>query len=71
MFDYSKLRGLIVEKYGTCTAFAAKAGWTPGQLSARLTNKTPFTSDEIVKVKDLLGIDPDQIAAYFFTLAVR
>lgn len=71
MFNYSKLRGLIVEKYGTCAAFASKIGWTPGQLSARLNNKTPFSSADIVTVMDLLEIDADQMQTYFFTLSVR
>ena len=68
-FDHSKLRGRIVEKFGTCGAFAETAGYTKAQLSARLTNAVHFDTDEIIAlcVPDLLDIPAHEIPVYFFT----
>lgn len=71
IFDYDKLKGRIVEKYSTRTAFAEAAGFSKGQLHCRLNNKTPFKSEEIVVTCDLLSIPADQIGTYFFTVKVR
>ncbi len=71
MFDFDKLKGLIVEKYGTRAAFAKALGISPGQLSVRLSGAVHFKSPEIVKAAKLLGINPESIGAYFFTLKVR
>ena len=70
-FEYSKLIGFIVEKYGTRRAFAEALGWTDTKLSARLNNAVPFSTVEINQVCALLGIPDEDIAAYFFTPKVR
>lgn len=72
-FDFRKLEGRIVEKFGTRTAFAEKAGFTRSQLSARLNNKVCFGSDEVVRLcaPDLLDIPAAEIPAYFFTSMFR
>lgn len=71
MFDFDKLKGLIVEKYGTRAAFAKALGLTPGQLSVRLSGAVHFKSPEIVKTTELLGIKSSDIGVYFFTPKVR
>ena len=72
-FDYRKLEGRIVEKFGTRSAFAVAAGFTNTQLSARLNNKVFFDSDEIVRMSrpELLDIPAVEIPVYFFTLDFR
>lgn len=72
-FDFSKLIGRIVERFGTRTAFATAAGFTDPMLSSRLNNKTPWGCDEIVHVSqpDLLDIQPMEYGVYFFTPKVR
>lgn len=72
-FDFSKLRGRIVEKFGTCAAFAAAAGFTEPTLSAKLNNKSMFTMVEIHTIiqPELLDIPADEIGVYFFTPEVR
>lgn len=70
-FNYSKLIGLIVEKYGTRGAFATALGWTESKLSTRLNNVVPFSTVEINQVCTLLAIPDESIAAYFFTPEVR
>lgn len=70
-FEYNKLVGRIVEKYGTRTAFAAAVGMTESALSARLNNKTPFSAPEISRACAALGIPESDISTYFFTLKVE
>lgn len=65
-FDYSKLLGRIVEKYGTRQAFARAYGISDGGLNMKLGNKRPFTQAEIYRCMDLLDIkNPSE---YFFKL---
>lgn len=73
IFDFSKLIGRIVEKFGTRAAFAEAAGYSRSQLSARLNGAIYFPSDEIRKLcgPELLDIPTEEIPAYFFTLKVR
>ena len=72
-FDFSKLTGRIVEKFGTRANFAAAAGYTKSQLSDRLNNRVPFPANEIRKLCDpeLLDLQLSDIPTYFFTLKVR
>lgn len=72
-FDFRKLEGRIVEKFGTRGAFAKAAGFTKSQLSARLNNKVYFDADEICKLcaPGLLDIPETDIPSYFFTRAFR
>lgn len=70
-FEYSKLQGLIIEKFGTRSAFAEALGWSDSKLSARLNNVVPFSTVEINQACTLLSIADEDIAAYFFTPKVR
>lgn len=72
-FNFSKLRGRIVERFGSASAFAKVAGFTDPALSARLNNKTPWSCDEIhaVCVPEILDIPPEEIHVYFFKPLVR
>jgi len=67
-FNYSKLRGRIVEKYGTCVNFATAMGWSKTQLSSRLNNVVPFSGPEIKEAAKLLEIPGAEIDAYFFAV---
>lgn len=70
-FDYSKLRGRIVEKFGTHTAFAKALGLSQKSLSAKITGKVYFSQDEMNTAIDLLDISPNEINKYFFTPKVQ
>jgi len=69
-FDLSKLRGRIVEKYGSDGNFADALGILPQQLSPKLTGKTGITKEDIVEWCELLEIPVEKIGVYFFTLKV-
>ena len=68
-FSYRKLKGRIVEQFGTQGAFAKEMGIPPQRLSSRLSGKTNFNPGEIVCISYLLEIPKDEIGAFFFTLA--
>lgn len=69
-FDYNKLRGRIVEKFGSQSKFAEKFGISENTMSLKLNNKVRFTSNDIVKMTDLLDIPPGEVGVYFFTKKV-
>lgn len=68
-FDFRKLIGRIVEKFGTRRAFCEYVGVPESVLSYRLANKTRFTMDEIYRYiqADCLDIPVEEIGVYFFT----
>lgn len=68
-FDYSRLRGRIIEKYGTFTAFAAATGQKKSNLSSKLSNKARISSEEMVSwsAPNRLDIAPAELYAYFLT----
>lgn len=70
-FDYSKLRGRIVEKFGTQQAFAKALGVSARTLSLKMNNRIPFGQGEIDSAITLLDATPQDIKAYFFTKAVQ
>ena len=56
LFDYSKLRGRIVEKIGSQYAFAAMIKMSEKTLSLKINNKVAFTQDEICRILRKLEI---------------
>lgn len=70
-FDFSKLRGLIKEKFGSDAKFAQELGLSTSGLSGRLNNKVPWRTEEIPRACELLGIHAAAISVYFFTQKVR
>lgn len=66
IFDYSKLRGKIKEKFNTQDNFASALGIGRVSLSQRLNNQIEFNDREILKAIGLLGLTSDDISEYFF-----
>lgn len=69
-FNYRKLRGRIVEKFGSMTAFADALGVSKQVISRKLNNKDGFTRDKILEWSEALEIPAEDYAAYFFTQKV-
>ena len=65
-YNYKKLRGRIIEKYGTQENCSKEIGISPNSLSLKMTGKTGFSRDDIIKWCELLDISSDEIGAYFF-----
>lgn len=76
-FDYSKLKGKIIELYGTQGNFSEKLKLSDTAVSNKLNNKVPFTQPEIYEILTLLGFDPKDddfsinLKQYFFTPKVE
>ena len=72
-FDFSKLSGRIVEKFGTRGNFAAAVGIGESSLSEKLNNKRAMDSNEIMEwsAPGLLDIPPEKLHIYFLTPKVR
>lgn len=66
-YDYSKLRGRIIEKFGTIGNFQKHLNISNVVLSKKLNNKVRLSHDDITQWADLLEIPMDQIGVYFFT----
>lgn len=66
VYDYSKLRGRIVEKYGSQGNFSRALGISQVALSRKLNNIVDFRQDEILKSISLLDIPNTDLGAYFF-----
>lgn len=66
-FDFSKLRGRIIEKYGSQAAFAKKMGISNNTFSLKMNNKVRFTTNDIALISDILDIAESSIGEYFFT----
>ena len=63
---YNKLRGKIIEKYTTQGVFAEKIGLSETSVSNKMTGKTGFNQEDIVKWCEALEIPLDEAGAYFF-----
>lgn len=70
-FEYSKLKGRIIEFFGTQGNFAKAAGMSERTLSCKLNNKIPFTQKEILLISELLQINTSNLDKYFFTIKVQ
>lgn len=72
-FDYSKLRGRIIEKFGSIKAFAEAYGLTPVTMSNKLNGKVSVSTDDIVRMSapEFLDIPPSEYHTYFFTPKVH
>ena len=68
VFDYSKLKGRIKEKFNNQRDFAKALCISEVALTNKLNNRTKFNQDEILKCIDLLVIDLEEIPLYFFTI---
>lgn len=65
--DYSKLRGRIVEKYGTLTEFSKHIKISRVALNGKLHDQIKISRDDILEWSKLLDIPQDELGAYFFT----
>lgn len=70
-FDYSKLKGRIVEKYSTQYAFAGKMGWSERTLSLKLNGIRAWKQPEICRALFLLELSREDINDYFFKEKVQ
>ena len=65
-FDYSKLRGRIVEMFGSQKEFSKAMNISQATLTSKLTGLTYFSQSEISRAGTLLRLEPESISSYFF-----
>lgn len=66
-YSYNKLKGRIVEQYGTQGNLAKKIGISKNSMSKKLTGKTEFSQSDIEQWAELLNIERKDYGEYFFT----
>ncbi len=62
----SKIRGKIVEKFGSQREFAKAAGLTEQTITAKLSGKTDISQKDMLKWAEILQIQESEIGDYFF-----
>lgn len=63
---YGKLKGRIVEKFGSQSRFAEALGTTENTVSRKMQSKVEFSKDDMIKWSELLDIPHGDIPDYFF-----
>lgn len=70
-FDYRKLRGRIVEVYGSLSNFCDATGKNRSATSAKLSGGGSMKQEEIIQYASALGIGDYEYQDYFFTKKVK
>lgn len=70
-FDYRKLRGKMVEKYGSVAAFCNAIGKNRSALYERLNKGASMNQKDILTIANALDIEDYRYAEYFFTTEVK
>ncbi|MCB7320145.1 DUF739 family protein [Lacrimispora sp. 210928-DFI.3.58] len=70
-FDYSRLRGRIVEIFGTQACFAVAMGWSERTLSLKMNGLRAWKQPDICKAVALLKLSDKDIPSFFFKSKVQ
>ena len=70
-FNYNKLKGRIVEVFGSQIEFAKAMDWSGRTLSLKLNGKVSWKQSDIMKAISLLQLSEDDIQDYFFAIEVQ
>ncbi len=71
VYDYSKLLGKIKECGFTQETLAKHIGIAESSMCLKLNNKAKWNQIEVSLICEALGIESEEIGAYFFTKKVR
>ena len=63
---FNKLKGRIVEKYGSQNKFAKALNVSGQWVSMKMQGKSPFTKQDMSTWGKLLDIDKEEYIDYFF-----
>ncbi len=69
-YDYSKLKGRIVEKCGNLGNFSGAMGWSLQTQQKKMAGKVAWTQHDISKALKVLDLAPEDIHIYFFAARV-
>lgn len=65
-YSHRKLRGRIIEKFGTLTAFFDNLHISSVQASKKLNGKAGFSKDDIDEWCGLLDINLEDVGPFFY-----
>lgn len=65
-YDYSKLKGRIIEICGSQSVFAEKMGLSEHTISKKLNGDRTFKQPDIEKAIKILNLTKKDIPSYFF-----
>ena len=65
-YTYDKLRGRIIEKYGSQAKFSEALGTSNITVSRKMSGNVGFSQKDIKKWGRLLDIDVSEFGEYFF-----
>lgn len=63
----NKLKGRIIEKYGSIGKFADTVGASKPTVSNKLSGRSAFTRQNIILWSQALQISRDELGEYFFS----
>lgn len=66
-YTYNKLRGRIIEMYGTQGKFAEELGVSKNSISKKMNCKAEFSQADIIRWSTMLNVQKDEYGEYFFT----
>lgn len=64
--EYGKLRGRIVERFGSQSSFADAMGITEQTVTNKLNGKREFSQGDIIEWCNALEISAELVGDYFF-----
>lgn len=70
-FNYSKLKGRIIEILDNNSTFFDGMGWSRPTFNRKIAGESEWTDQEIMKAAEMLQIEPDRIPSYFFVVDVQ
>lgn len=70
-YDFSKLRGRVIEKFGTLGSFSSAMGWSERTNGLKINGNVEWRQSEIIKAGNLLDIEPRDYEKYFFNVKVQ
>lgn len=69
--NYNKLKGKIVEVFGSQQEFAKAMEWSERTLSLKINGKRSWKQTDIIKAISLLNLSESDIQEYFFSSKVQ
>ena len=70
-YDYSKLRGKIIEIFGNISNFCKSMQLSETTVYSKLHHKTEFTQSQVLNACKLLNIPLNKMHIYFFETKVK
>lgn len=70
-FNYSRLKGRIVEKFGNQKNFAKAMNWSEKTLSKKINGDVFWRQTDICKALRLLDLTVNDVQEYFFETEVQ